>query len=105
MDHAALLEALVTQVSFHDDAGVRLDTAFQELDDAGIPLDSMQKAFLSRALLSVNGLWTIPDKKGMPKRARANRDMQERALGFRLGTLLKVQEDIARAVAQRCVEV
>ena len=104
MDHVALLEALVTQVCFHDDTGVRLDTAFQELDDAGIPIDLTQKAFLSRALLSVNGLWTIPDKTGMPKRARANRDMQEHALGFRLGTLLKVQEDIARAVAQRCVE-
>lgn len=102
LDPESLLEAVVTQISFHGDAGVRLDEVFQELTDAGVPTDVAQRAFLRRALLTVRGLATMPDSSGLPKRARASSRLQEHALGVRCEELIGVQAAILRAVAQRC---
>jgi len=63
--------------------------------------DTAQQAFLTRSLLDIRGIWTLSDSLGVVKKARASRDLQERALGVEAGRLNEAQDIILRAVARK----
>jgi hypothetical protein len=97
-----LLEAVVSQIAF-DGGGVSLTKCFSELASSGVVLDAHERRWIVRELLSVPGLSFVIGNDGIPSRARASVELQERALGVNCGlqTLNDTLTTVLRAIAKR----